>query len=175
MLDLPNISDDEALDRFVRGLKNDVRIHVITRDPNTLEDATRFAIAYESAQQVGMVMPSRKREELPNDPMDLSVLVQQLNALVRSGNNNISNNNNHFNNRQSDRRNFNSGRRSNIICHWCNKSGHVIAECRTRQRDIREFEQTKLRQKRNNFQPRARPNQAYVADLIDIEASNNSC
>ncbi|KAG1471288.1 hypothetical protein G6F57_011442 [Rhizopus arrhizus] len=174
MLDLPNISDDEALDRFVRGLKNDVRIHVITRDPNTLEDATRFAIAYESAQQVGMVMPSRKREELPNDPMDLSVLVQQLNALVRSGNNNISNNNNHFNNRQSDRRNFNSGRRSNIICHWCNKSGHVIAECRTRQRDIREFEQTKLRQKRNNFQPRARPNQAYVADLIDIEASNNS-
>ncbi|KAG1440621.1 hypothetical protein G6F55_013446 [Rhizopus delemar] len=45
LLDLPRVSDDEALDRFVRGLKDDARIHVLTKEPRSLEEATRFAIA----------------------------------------------------------------------------------------------------------------------------------
>ncbi|KAG1271016.1 hypothetical protein G6F65_012699 [Rhizopus arrhizus] len=39
LLDLPRVSDDEALDRFVRGLKDKARIHVLTREPRSLEEA----------------------------------------------------------------------------------------------------------------------------------------
>ncbi|KAG1190185.1 hypothetical protein G6F70_009413 [Rhizopus microsporus] len=81
LLDLPRVSDDEALDRFVRGLKDDVRIHVMTKDPRSLEEAIRFTIAYDSAKQTGMFIPTNRQDQIPNDPMDLSVLIQQLNAL----------------------------------------------------------------------------------------------
>ena len=80
-VDLPRVSDDEALDRFVRGLKDDVRIHVMTKDPRSLEEAIRFTIAYDSAKQTGMFIPTNRQDQIPNDPMDLSVLIQQLNAL----------------------------------------------------------------------------------------------
>ncbi|EIE90569.1 hypothetical protein RO3G_15280 [Rhizopus delemar RA 99-880] len=87
LLDLPRVSDDEALDRFVRGLKDDARIHVLTKEPRSLEEATRFAIAYDSAKQTGIFVSTNHHDRMPNDPMDLSVLVQQLHAM------NIANNN----------------------------------------------------------------------------------
>ncbi|EIE82979.1 hypothetical protein RO3G_07684 [Rhizopus delemar RA 99-880] len=62
LLDLPNISDDESLDRFVRGLKNNVRTHVLTKEPRTLEEASKFAIAFESAQQIG-IMPAKIQQD----------------------------------------------------------------------------------------------------------------
>ncbi|KAG1137250.1 hypothetical protein G6F37_013570 [Rhizopus arrhizus] len=123
LLDLPRVSDDEALDRFVRGLKDDVRIHVMTKDPRSLEEAMRFAIAYDSAKQTGMFIPTNRQDQIPNDPMDLSVLIQQLNAM------NMANNGHHQRERVPLRNN------RNIICHWCKKSGHVIADCRTRLRE----------------------------------------
>ncbi|KAG1488037.1 hypothetical protein G6F54_012300 [Rhizopus delemar] len=91
LLDLPRVSDDEALDRFVRGLKNDVRIHVLTKEPRSLEEANRFAIAYDSAKQTGIVLPTRQRDSFADDPMDLSVLMQQLNAIVKAPRNNYYN------------------------------------------------------------------------------------
>ncbi|KAG1532466.1 hypothetical protein G6F51_013092 [Rhizopus arrhizus] len=84
LLDLPRVSDDEALDRFIRGLKDKTRIHVITREPRSLEESIRYAISYDSAQQSGTVIPQRKFEENPNDPMDLSALVRQINAMIRT-------------------------------------------------------------------------------------------
>lgn len=132
LLDLPRVSDDEALDRFVRGLKDDARIHVLTKEPRSLEEATRFAIAYDSAKQTGIFVSTNHHDRMPNDPMDLSVLVQQLYAM------NIANNNHQPRERVHIRTN------RNIICHWCKKSGHVIAECRTRLREIKEFEQNRM-------------------------------
>ncbi|KAG1035049.1 hypothetical protein G6F43_013303 [Rhizopus delemar] len=153
LLDLPQVSDDEALDRFVR------------------EEANRFAIAYDSAKQTGSVLPTRQRDSFADDPMDLSVLMQQLNAIVKAPRNNY----------------YNQGRITtkhgrNIICHWCHKPGHIIAECRNRIREIREFEQTKLKQNRGNFQRQYRQNQnnqqhtsnrIYNADIIEVEPCND--
>ncbi|KAG1449980.1 hypothetical protein G6F57_016503 [Rhizopus arrhizus] len=138
LLDLPRISDDEALDRFVRGLKDDVRIHVLTREPRTLEEATRSAISYDSARQTGLTLPINRQDYAPNDPMDLSLLVQQLNAMVKS---------NRSNYQQQDGVLHRTNR--NITCHWCNKPGHIKAECRSRLRELREFEQNRMRQNRN--------------------------
>ncbi|KAG1177351.1 hypothetical protein G6F36_010832 [Rhizopus arrhizus] len=167
LLDLPRVSDDEALDRFIRGLKDKTRIHVITREPRSLEESIRYAISYDSAQQSGTVIPQRKFEENPNDPMDLSALVHQINAMIR-------NNGNNSRYDQQDRRNTRFNRRNNIICHWCSKPGHVVAECRTRLREIRDFEQSKLKQNKHNNRNKAfGQNQVYNADLIDIESSNN--
>ncbi|KAG0975536.1 hypothetical protein G6F57_011275 [Rhizopus arrhizus] len=171
LLDLPRISDDEALDRFVRGLKNDVRIHVITKEPRTLEEATRFAIAYDSARQTGLTVPNGRQEHVLNDPMDLSMLMQQLNAIVKPNRNNY---------HKQDR--FQQKPKSNIICYWCNKSGHMIAECRTRLREVREFEQNRIRQNRNHgrshqgqqYNRSQVNNRVYQADLVNFEQSNNN-
>lgn len=170
LLDLPRVSDDEALDRFVRGLKDDVRIHVMTKDPRSLEEAIRFTIAYDSAKQTGMFIPTNRQDQIPNDPMDLSVLIQQLNAL------NMANNGHH----QRERVPIRSNR--NIICHWCKKPGHIKAECRTRLREIKEFEQNKMRQNRGNSRQQFNrqrdyrqynSNKVYNADLIEFEPSND--
>jgi hypothetical protein len=169
LLDLPRVSDDEALDRFVRGLKDDARIHVLTKEPRSLEEATRFAIAYDSAKQTGIFMSTNRPDHIPNDPMDLSVLIQQLHAM------NMANNNHQPRERVPMRTN------RNIICHWCKKSGHVIAECRTRLREIKEFEQNRMRQSRGNNRQqfnrqrdyrRYNNNKVYHADLIEFEPSN---
>ncbi|KAI7873437.1 hypothetical protein K492DRAFT_185650 [Lichtheimia hyalospora FSU 10163] len=40
------MADDEALDRFVRGLAENVQVHVRTRYPETTADAERLAFAY---------------------------------------------------------------------------------------------------------------------------------
>ncbi|EIE84465.1 hypothetical protein RO3G_09175 [Rhizopus delemar RA 99-880] len=166
LLDLPRVSDDEALDRFVRGLKDKARIHVLTREPRSLEEAIRYSISYDSAQQAGIVLPQQVHEQFQNDPMDLSALMHQVNAIIRSNNNN-----NRYN--QQDRRNTRFNKK-NIICHWCSKPGHVVAECRTRLREVREFEQSKLKQSRFKGNQRSfGQNQVYHADLIEMDTSNN--
>ena len=45
------MTDEEALDRFQRGLQDAVRIQVMTRFPMTTDDAMRLALAYESSTQ----------------------------------------------------------------------------------------------------------------------------
>ncbi|KAG2213699.1 hypothetical protein INT45_002553 [Circinella minor] len=48
---VPSMTDEEALDRFQRGLQDVVRIQVMTRFPMTTDDAMRLALAYESSTQ----------------------------------------------------------------------------------------------------------------------------
>ena len=40
---LPEVTDDELLDRFVRGLKANVQIKVLKEDPHTFDEACRLA------------------------------------------------------------------------------------------------------------------------------------
>jgi len=42
-LNIPNFSEDERLDRFKRGLKHDVRLHVALANPSTFEEAVTIA------------------------------------------------------------------------------------------------------------------------------------
>ncbi|KAG1135654.1 hypothetical protein G6F37_013916 [Rhizopus arrhizus] len=133
----------------------------------TLEEASRFAIAYDSARQNGLAAPMVQQEYAPNDPMDLSMLVQQLNSMVKS------NRSNFYQQERSQTR-----PRHNIICHWCKKPGHVVAECRTRIREIREFEQNRMRQNKNNgrtqyqrqqYNRTQNNNRVYHADLVNLD------
>ncbi|KAG1059634.1 hypothetical protein G6F41_013339 [Rhizopus arrhizus] len=78
------------------------------------------------------------------------------------------------NNFQHNRQNNGYARRSTIICHWCNKPGHMIADCRTRIRDIKEFEQSRIRQ--NRQYKRTRPFRNHLVNNIDsmeFHTSNN--
>jgi hypothetical protein len=47
-LEIPDLSAAEALDRFVRGLRDKTRLEVEHRDPKTLEDAINIAERYDS-------------------------------------------------------------------------------------------------------------------------------
>jgi hypothetical protein len=42
-LNIPNFSEDERLDRFKRGLKHDVRLHVALANPSSFEQAVTIA------------------------------------------------------------------------------------------------------------------------------------
>ena len=61
---VPSMVDEEALDRFQRGLHPNIRLQVMTRFPVTTDDAMRLALAVEAAHQ-------RSQAILGNQP-DLS-------------------------------------------------------------------------------------------------------
>jgi Ty3 transposon capsid-like protein/Zinc knuckle len=48
MLEIPDLSEAEALDRFVRGLREKTRLEVEHRGPNTLNEAINIAERYDS-------------------------------------------------------------------------------------------------------------------------------
>ena len=50
LLGCADVSKEEALDRFVRGLRKDIRMEVIFREPTSLDDAVVLA---EKAQTAG--------------------------------------------------------------------------------------------------------------------------
>lgn len=49
---VPSMTDEEALDRFRRGLQPDVQAHVATHYPTTSEEAEKRALGYESAMKI---------------------------------------------------------------------------------------------------------------------------
>ena len=48
---VPSMMDEEALDRFQRGLAPTIRLQVMTRFPTSTDEAMRLALAVEAAQQ----------------------------------------------------------------------------------------------------------------------------
>ena len=48
VLEIPGISEDEKLDRFIRGLKENTRMEVECKEPNNLNDAIKIADRYDS-------------------------------------------------------------------------------------------------------------------------------
>ncbi|KAG0921280.1 hypothetical protein G6F29_014260 [Rhizopus arrhizus] len=52
-LQIPDMSAGDALDRFVRGLKPDLRVLVRSRFPHSLESAESMALAIEAARNDG--------------------------------------------------------------------------------------------------------------------------
>lgn len=51
-LEIPTMTDDEALDRFVRGLADHVQVYVRTQFPTTTAEAEKIAFAYEGAMSL---------------------------------------------------------------------------------------------------------------------------
>jgi len=47
-LEIPGISEDEKIDRFIRGLKDQIRMEVELREPSTVNEAIRIADRYDA-------------------------------------------------------------------------------------------------------------------------------
>ena len=85
LLEIGNMSEEEMLDRFIRGLKFNVRKEVELRDPTTLTDAVSIAERYDSisfglhAQQVSLP-PWRSQSSSPftrssgPEPMEINAV-----------------------------------------------------------------------------------------------------
>ncbi|GAA5796805.1 hypothetical protein HPULCUR_002181 [Helicostylum pulchrum] len=148
-----SITDDEAIDKFIRGLKDRARAHVIMQDPVDLESAYQCATAFESATIYGHSTrtPTTASSQYIDDPMDTSVnMIQQLqrqnnellNALQRQG---------QFNNqtnRQFQQRPASQYQRDVPLCFVCDKPGHFARDCYHRNNTRRNNGST---EHRNNF------------------------
>lgn len=162
-LAIPTITDDEACDKFVRGLSNQrMRAHIRQYEADTIKDAIHAALSYESAQQEhGVYNPVRSpptnvtsRRIIIDDPMDLDAIDQRFNnrnsnrSFSRSNygsyrNNNTSYRNNNFsyrNNGNGYRGNSNNSSRTSPTCYYCQKPGHIKRNCPTRLTDIQKLD-----------------------------------
>lgn len=123
---IPGMTDEEALDRFVRGLKPHIRNEVRSRFPTRLSDAESLALTYKTMQQdEGTWVATSSPSTVPtvadarNDSMDLDVIKLLLNALggrLRQQG--------HGSNNQGGKPRFRER-----ICYNCRGIGHISREC----------------------------------------------
>ncbi len=172
-LALPNMNEEEATDRFVRGLSNRrMRAFIRQNCEESLQEVIRTALSFDSADRDSYYepQPSRRQQKYIDDPMDIDALDDYNDDVYAMGNyrnrrtfdrrynnyNNYNNdrryNNNHYNNnnfnRNSNTRNTNNNQ-SNVTCFYCDKRGHIKALCPVRRADIKALDNNKQRQSRN--------------------------
>lgn len=128
-LQIPHMTDEEALDRFERGLRSGVdgpRSHVNSFHPATLEAAIQYAHSWESAH-TGNISTNVNQQAngtpqyLRSDgvaPMDLDTLCAMLNRIQRPSNNN--------NWRHRTRPRDSSGKKT---CFNCGAPNHLARHC----------------------------------------------
>lgn len=132
-LQISDLSKGDALDKFIRGLQQPIRVAVRTRGPVTLSAAESMALAIESASdgpvclrntddlstRAQRVIPPSLQAPIPDDPMDLDVLRQALNAIgyPRSS--------------KGPRWSGPPKEGRKIRCYGCNGYGHIKRECPT--------------------------------------------
>jgi hypothetical protein len=112
-----NITDDEAKDKFIRGLKDEPRRYTLLENPLTLEDAYICAMSFETASNVRFPSTSQSLSNtsaMIDEPMDLSVLRQQNQLLLNL---------------------INQQRSFPTTCYYCNKNGHIKRDCRKKKWD----------------------------------------
>lgn len=115
-LEIPGLTDEEKLDRYVRGLKPATRREVEVRDPTTFDEAARIAERYDqiSFQRNRVRMEGFGSEQM-TVPMELGAITYE-DGLPK---NKLS---------QDELR-----RRKKLgLCFVCGKSGHMKNECPNR-------------------------------------------
>jgi hypothetical protein len=156
-LAIPKMTDEEACDKFIRGLNNeDMRAHIRQYEAETLKAAIQSALSFDSARQQfnfygqptqGGVSGVRGRVD---DPMELDALDQRrgysTGKRFAGGSNGSINGPKYYsnNNRQQS---GNSGGK----CYYCQKSGHMKRNCKLRLADIRRLDEQHA-QRRQDFQ-----------------------
>ncbi|CAO3601489.1 unnamed protein product [Absidia cylindrospora] len=113
-LDIPSMTTEEKVDRFVRGLKSNIRCHVEAFDPTTLKDAQRLALSKSLA--VTSSINDRLSAPTPADPMDLDALD------MARGRRRFP--------RGKTRNHSTSGCVERRTCHNCGMTGHLRSNCR---------------------------------------------
>lgn len=129
-LQIPDLSQGDALDRFIRGLAKVIRVAVRSRFPTTLSEAESLALAIEAASrdEEGFVAPPQQvvQPKVNYDPMDLDSLRDMVNALadqVRQGNN--------YRRNGGGYRSSNGNSTGGSRCFACGGIGHMKRECPT--------------------------------------------
>ena len=76
LLLLPELPEDEKVDKFARGLKPEIAKEIFLRDPSTLDEAMRMAERYDmlSWSLRNLSAPKPSVPERKSDPMDLSAV-----------------------------------------------------------------------------------------------------
>lgn len=116
---IPDLSEGEVLDKFIRGLKPAVRKELELRDPATLEEAIRMA---ERADSVEYRMRSAYAERSARYGPSNGPVPMELGALNNSS---ASQGAATLNRRDSKpKRDF-----SNVTCYVCGKKGHTSKIC----------------------------------------------
>lgn len=152
-LALPKMTNDEACDKFIRGLSNPrMRAHIRQYEADTIKDAIHAALSYDSAQQehgnyttVNTPAPTSRRTTV-DDPMDLDAIDNRFNnrnnrSYNRSNNGSYRQNNSYSHNGNSGYRNGNNSSSRPINCFYCQKPGHIKRNCQTRLSDIRKLDE----------------------------------
>lgn len=141
-LGIPNMTDEEAVDKFIAGIKDPAaRIHIkdnIPMENPALNEVIRVAHIYEGNCQ-DFVPVSSGFSSAGNlsvdDPMDLSVAERrELYNMMKQWNNSAGNGfRGGYNGARGGRGNYNGGRggsaRGNVQCHNCEGYGHYKREC----------------------------------------------
>jgi hypothetical protein len=148
-LGIPTMTDEEACDKFTRGLATkQMRAHVRQYEAETLKAAVRAALSFDSAQQEENYSPVQNHGQQVDDPMEIDAIDQRRGNGYSGGNRRFGGMSNTRSNNGGSRSGYNSA-----TCYYCHKSGHLKRNCKTRLADIRRLdEQHSQRRKRQDFQ-----------------------
>lgn len=125
-LEIPDLGEVEQLDRFVRGLRLEVRREVDLHEPQTFQEAAKIAERWDSiaGQRFGMGMKKPFRPSYPfrsgerSQPKNWSKpQPMEVDTVSTRKNNDNNKNSNKFRSRRP------------MVCYFCQQSGHPIWEC----------------------------------------------
>jgi hypothetical protein len=119
-LNIPDFSEAERLDRFKRGLKTDIRLHVALANPTTFEQAVTIA------GQVDDILFSQRSHTRPNNfqPRSFVRLENQatpmdLNAINKPQERGF----------PKDRAAMRKDEYDKKLCYYCKEPGHIALQC----------------------------------------------
>lgn len=136
VLEIDDIAESEKLDRYIRGLKRDIKMEVEKAEPNTLAEAMRIAQRYDSISYYSRQSTYNPNYQLSRGsnssgpaPMDVSAISNK-----GSHNNNKYGKSSNSNNKsatplqQLSREEFTYCQR-NKLCLRCKEPGHLARNC----------------------------------------------
>ncbi|OAD79444.1 CCHC-type zinc finger transcription factor [Phycomyces blakesleeanus NRRL 1555(-)] len=135
------MNDEEALDKFVRGLHPTIRGNVLAARPVDVDDACNIALAYASGLHLGqqnnyapVPQPYQQTYQQPYQQQYSGPEPMDLDAIQGCRNN--------YRSRPPQKRNV-------ATCHWCGEVGHFKRNCRDRLAAIRQLDEA--RSKKQGF------------------------
>lgn len=126
ILEIEDIHESEKLDRYIRGLKRDVKMEVEKSEPNNLAQAMKIAQRYDSISYYSRQLAYNPNDHQHNNsrdhaPMDIS-------AINHTRNNTTNNKKKPTSPQQLSRQEFAYCQR-NKLCIRCKEPGHLARNC----------------------------------------------
>jgi dUTP pyrophosphatase len=164
ILEIPNISEEEVIDKYVRGLKEKVRIEVELREPYDLDEAMRIADRFDTIafaytprapfypnRQQEQRPVYRKQENLGPAPMEIDTITPRFKKLTDEE-------------REKLRR---AG-----ACFACRQPGHMANQCpRRTNQTLRHVEEVRMKIKRITPDAKVPRTQTEGAIGLDLHAN----